>query len=244
MEKQTLSSRSMKIASPVQSIEAINKVISVLFTYKRAVTYQEITPATNLHKTTVSQALSASRNIGLTELAGKKGLYILTKEGEEYGRLVTAGKIAEAKTLLRKILLNNPLWSEIIVFLKATFNQERDPIDLVLDVERKLGKQWSKGMRYRIRDSYISILSYAGLIEKKGNKIISRVKKEATEMPSELTVSEPTRTLLSSEFAKLIGDDFKFEVRRSLDAIEFAESQFLAWINYLKKQIVESQHKD
>ena len=233
------------IATPLQGIEAINKVIQVLFTYKRAITYKELTPAVKLNKTTVSQALSASRDLGLTALAGKKGLYVLTKDGEEYGRLLTAGKRDEARSLFRNILQKQPLWTEILTFLKATYNQERDPIDLVLDVERKLGKQWSRSMRKRLRDSYVSILSYARLVEKRGRKIISQIKPEeiTREMPSNKMISAMSKTLPSSEFAKLAGDDFKFEVRKSLDALEFAESQFHAWMDYLKKQLAKSETK-
>jgi len=98
--------------------------------------------------------------------------YVLTKDGEEYARLMTAGKEGDARLFLRKVIESNPLWADIIFFLKAT-RGPRDPLDLVLDIERKLGKKWAPGMRNRLRASYVSILSHVGLIQKEGSKIIS-----------------------------------------------------------------------
>ena len=235
------------IATPIQSIDVINNLVSVLFTYKRSVMYKDIATVVKLHPATVSQGLSASRDLGLTKLAGKKGLYVLTKEGEEYARLITAGKEGDAELFLRKVIENNPLWIDIIFFLKATRGQARDPLDLVLDIERKLGKKWAQGMRNRLRASYVSILSYVGLIQKEGNKIISMAEatpEEPLTKPSHIIPSAKHPSLSSKEFARLQTEDFSFEVRRDIEVLNFAKEQFLAWIEYLRKKLAEkSPHK-
>jgi len=239
--KQT-TSKTSAVARPIQSIDIINKLVSVLFTYKRSVMYKDIATVVKLHPATVSQGLSASRDLGLTKLAGRKGLYVLTKEGEEYARLITAGKEGDAKLLLRKIIESNPLWTDIIVFLKATRGQARDPLDLVLDIERKLGKKWAPGMRNRLRASYVSILNYVGLIQKEGNKIISLAEATPEEIPSKPTPMAPPakHTPLTSEnFARLQTEDFSFEIRKDIEVLDFAKEQFLAWIEYLRKKLVE-----
>jgi len=215
------------VARPIQSIDIINKLVSVLFTYKRSVMYKDIATVVNLHPATVSQGLSASRDLGLTRLAGRKGLYVLTKDGEEYARLMTAGKEGDAKLLLRKIIESNPLWTDIIVFLKATRGQARDPLDLVLDIERKLGKKWAPGMRNRLRE---------------GNKIISLAEATPEKLQSKLTpMAPPTRhpSFTSEDFARLQTEDFSFEIRKDIEVLDFAKEQFLAWIEYLRKKLVE-----
>lgn len=231
------------IARPIQSIDVINKLVSVLFTYKRSVMYKDIATVVKLHPATVSQGLSASRDLGLTELAGKKGLYVLTKEGEEYARLMTAGKEGDAKLFLRKVIQSNPLWTDIMFFLKATRGQARDPLDLVLDIERKLGKKWSSGMRNRLRASYVSILSYVGLIQKEGNKIISMAEAAPEEptKPPHVAPSAKRPPLASEDFAKLQTEDFSFDVRKDIEVLSFAREQFLAWIEYLRKKLEENK---
>lgn len=234
------------IATPIQSIDVINNLVSVLFTYKRSVMYKDISAIAKLHPANVSQGLSASRDLGLTKLAGKKGLYVLTKDGEEYARLITASKEDEAKSFLRKIIEHSPLWAEILLFLKATRGQARDPLDLVLDIERKLGKKWSSGMRNRLRASYVSILSYVGLIQKEGDKIISIAEAEPEEQQIPPTPSlgpAKHRQIISEEFAILQTDDFKFEIRKDIEVLSFAKEQFLAWTEYLKKKLIETQPK-
>ena len=233
-----------KIARPLQTIRVINRVVKVLFSYKRSVMYKDISQACNMHPVNVSQALSAARNIGLAELAGKKGLYTLTKEGREYSRLLTAGKEREAKNLIRDLLEKNPLWTEIITFLSATRGQSRDPLDLVLEIERKSGKQWKPLMRKRIGVSLVSILEYADMIVKEGSNIIpvgeKQIEREGElEQPLDLFISPAA----DREFAVLKGDDFTFEIRKDLEALEFAESQFAAWVSYLKKKLIQEKQE-
>jgi len=234
----------VKIARPLQPISAINKVVKVMFGYKSSVMYKDIATACNMHPVNVSQALSASRDIGITELAGRKGLYKLTKEGKEYARFLTAGKDREASSLLRRLIKQNPLWVEIIRFLDATRGQSRDPLDLVLEIERKARKQWSSTTRNILRDSLVSILDFSEIIVKEGSKIIpvgeKQIEREGeADLSSELSIPP----VADSEFVRLRGDDFTFEIRKDLDALEFAESQFEAWIGYIKKKLTHEKQE-
>jgi hypothetical protein len=248
-ESERISEMPSAIAAPLQSIDVINNIVSLLFTYRRSVMYKDMVAAAKLHPATISQGLSASRDLGLTKSAGKKGLYVLTKEGEEYGRLITAGKENDAKPYLKSIIMRNQLWTEILLFLKATRGQARDPLDLVLDIERKLGKKWAPGMRNRLRAAYVSILSYVGLIQKEGDKMISVM---APEILATVASQEPEKTAgsqalpISTDFARLETNDFKFEIRKDVDVIDFAKNQFLAWIDYEKKKLIteQTQEKD
>lgn len=230
----------LPIATPNQGIDPINKVVSVLFSYKRPAMYKDVSIATNLHHMTASQALSASRDLGLTTSGGKKGLYVLTEAGTEYARLLTAGKEKQAKTLLRELIQRQPSWKEIMVFLRAIRGEARDPLDLVLDVERKLNKSWKSSARNNYRDRYVSILTYAGLIEEEGGKIFSLIDmEEPFEEVEEVTTLAPELT--APDFALLQTDDFRFEIRKDADVIPFAKSQFLAWLEYLEKKIAKEE---
>ena len=114
----------LKIATPLQPIDIINNVLEKLYSYKRPSKYNEIAIAVGIHKMTVSQALSASRDLGLTMSGGARGSYILSPEGESYTRSLTANKIDDAQEKLKEILQKAPRWNEIILFLKATKNIE------------------------------------------------------------------------------------------------------------------------
>jgi hypothetical protein len=228
------------IATPSQSIEAINRIMSVLFTYKRPAMYKDIALATNLHKITTSQALSASRDMGLTKSGGKRGVYVTTSAGQEYGRLLTAGKENEAKKYLGKILKKQPAYKEIIVFLEAIKGEARDPMDIIIDIERKLNKSWSGTARSRYRDSLTSILTYAGFIRKEGDKIFSLIEQE-TEETSKLSDSDEKDFVASEKFELLQSNDFRFEVKADSSVLKFAKSQFLAWIDFLEEKIKQEE---
>lgn len=159
--------------SPVSGIDAINLSLRALWNYKSSATYKDLATPTGLHPTSVSQALSAAKDIGLTEYAGKRGLYTFTTEGKEYTRLLTGGAEAEAKDRLRLVVLKNPRWDGIASFLRTNLGIPRPPMDIVIDVERRLGKQWSTGMRFNVAQSIVSILEYAGLVKNDGGKIVS-----------------------------------------------------------------------
>jgi hypothetical protein len=229
----------LSIACPLQSINVINRVVKVLYNYKRAASYKDIATACNIHPINVSQALSAAHDMGLTELAAK-GLHALSEDGIEYVRLLSSGKERDASTLLRMALKKNPHWNETMTFLSATTGQSRDPLDLVLEIERKSGKQWKPAMRGRVRDSMVSILEFAELVFKEGSKITPIAPKERPELEeeSQLEISPPKA---ERDFAMLRGDDFTFEIRRDLNAIEFAEKQFADWVTYLKKKLVPEE---
>lgn len=234
----------LRIAHPLQSISVINKVVKVLYNYKRSVSYQDIAVACNMHPVNVSQALSAAHDIGLTELAGKKGLHVLSEDGKEYVRLLISGKERETSALLRALLRRNPRWTEIMTFLNATVGQSRDPLDLVLEIERKSGKQWKQAMRGRLRDSLVSILEFGELVVKEGSKITAIGEKEVTWQHEEEAQVEPQTTAMADrEFAMLKGDDFTFEIRKDISAIEFAEKQFADWVEYLKKKLTQERQE-
>lgn len=225
------------IATPNQTIGSINKVISVLFTYKRPAMYKDLALATNLHNITASQALSSSRDMGLTKSGGKRGLYVLTSDGQEYARLLTAGKEIEAKQYLGKLLQRQPAYKEIIVFLSAIRGEARDPLDMVIDIERKIGKSWSPTARNRYRDCLVSILTYAGLIQKEGNKIFSILGSEESREEIVPEIVAP----IAEDFELLQTNDFRFEIRKDIDVLTFAKSQFHAWIEFLEKKITEEE---
>ena len=233
--------RSVQIATPNQRIDVINKVVTVLFNYKRPAMYKDVAIAANLHPSSVSQALSASRDMGLTTSGGKKGLYVLTDRGREYARFQTVRREKEAKLILRELLQVQPRWKEIMVFLKAIRGEARDPLDLVIDIERKLGRSWSQSGRISYRECLVSILGYADLVEVRGGKIFSLLGEEAPE-EEEVTpeVGVPTG-MPPSDFALLQTDDFRFEVRKDSDVLDFAKSQFIAWMDYLKQRLVEEK---
>jgi hypothetical protein len=254
----------LKVARPYMAIEAINKVVTVLYRYKTSATYKDISSACGMHPVMVSQALAAARDVGLVESAGRKGLYILTAEGVEYARFISAGKATEAKNILRIILKKNPLWAEIIRFLSATRGQSRDPLDLVLEIERITGKRYAGLTRSRLRDSLVSILEAAEMVIKEGSKIIpvdesqierseivegespemkeflAKVKEAASKKPS---IPPPEPSTVQQDFAILRGDDFTFEVRKDLDALEFVKKQFADWIEYVRVKL-EKEKQD
>jgi hypothetical protein len=235
---------SPNIATPIQPIETINRVVAVLYTYKRPVMYKDIAQACDMHPVNVSQSLSSARDIGLTQLAGKKGLYTTTEFGKEYARLLSFGKGEEASKVLRIILQSNPLWREILTFLQATRGQSRNPADLILEVERRTGKQWKSSMRSRIEDSLVSILEFARLVGREGSNIISLAEPDP-QLPlprPEPEATTPTKATSSAkQFVRLTSDEFTFEIREDLDTIDFADSQFQAWINYLRKKLKAKQ---
>ena len=46
-----------------------------------------------------------------------------------------------------------------------------------------------------------------------------------------------------SEYALLQTDDFRFEIRKKPEVLEFAKTQFLAWLTYLEKTIKEEENR-
>jgi len=247
-EKKQIRIKSTKVAAPMAGIDGIHHAVRALFAYKKPVFYKDLASAANLNNAYMSASLSSTRDIGLAKLAGKRGLYEPTNLGDQYGRLLTFGKEAECKELLRKTILENPLWSEIIAFLRVSKGQAREPMDLVLAVEEKLGKKWSSPMRSRLANNYSSILHYAGLVNLEKGKIISQIGVEVEMKPEEVEeIKAPKKPAIPSapeEFAEFrLPDSFILYVRKDLDAITFFEQQvkegsvFASWIQFIKTKI-------
>jgi len=233
----------------------INIAVRALYSYKGAANYKDLSPAAGMHQVNVSQALSASRDVGLTESAGKRGLYRLTSRGEEYARLLSYDEEQKCRDLLKEVLLENPLWSEVIKFLEISANQERSPLSLVADVERKRGKRWSQSLREGYARAYVSVLEFAGLVKVSGSNIISLLGKRKEEtMPAHLDAKNlqpaPALPQILGDFAELsISDYFKVLVKRDLKSLEFFERQvkkdsmLVPWILQEKEALKEVSKK-
>ena len=250
------SPKTTRIATPTTGIDGIHHAIRALYGYKRPASYKELAKPANLSPVYISSALSASRHVGLTTLSGKRGLYKFTEAGEKYGRLLTFGKEEECRDLLRQTLLKNPWWSEIVNFLRVNEGRERESMDLVLDIEGKLGKKWSARMRGSVGNALTSILSYSGLVESKGNKIISQIgmeeKEEKNGEKPKRSMEKPTKETTVAgapeEFAEFrLPDSFILYVRKDSYAIDFFEKQvkenslFIPWLQLIKKRMVEEK---
>lgn len=247
-----------KIARPTVGIDGINHAIRALYAYKDSATYKDLAKAADLHPVYLSRSLSASRDVGLTMSAGQRGLYKLTPEGEEYGRLLSYGKESECRQLLQKVILENPLWSEIIRFLRVSEGRETDPLSMVGDVEGKLGKRWSPSMRDSLANAYTSVLEYAKLITLKGGKMISQVEREKEigvqgEKVGEEIGEKPTEEPMTGaapvgyvEFK--LPDSFILYVRKDSDAIEFFEKQvkkesiLTPWIEFIRSKLEKEEN--
>ena len=165
-----------KAPSPTARIDVVNKTLGAMYVHKPLpTTYKDITEAAGYHPTTVSLALSTARDIGLTQSAGRKGLYNFTDAGVEYCRYLQAKRLAEAKTILKNLLLTNPLWNDVVGFLKANQNESRDPLDLTMKIEKRLGKTWSGSMQKTVVDSLVSVLEFAELVRVEAGKIVSLI---------------------------------------------------------------------
>jgi len=233
--------KTTKIATPSVGIDGVNHAVRALRAYKEPASYKDLAKGAGLHPVYMSQSLSASRDLGLTEYAGKRGFYRLTSDGEEYGRFLSYGQESDCKELLKKVILDNPLWSEIVRFLRMSGGQERDPLLLVGDIEGKLGKRWSPSMRNGYANAYMSILEFAGLVRVEGGKIVSQLPREAEEKPEKGEMPPPPMPEEYLEFS--IGDSFKVLVRKDMDSLGFFEDQvkensiFAPWIKHEKRKL-------
>lgn len=243
--------KTTNIATPSVGIEGVNHAVRALWAYKDPATYKDLAKGANLHPVYMSQSLSATRDAGLAELAGKRGLYKLTAVGLEYARYLSYSEEPKCKELLKKVLLDNPLWSEILRFLRMSAGQGRDPLAMVADVEGKLGKRWSPSMRAGYAKAYISILEHAGLIKMEGQKMVSQIEMEEKPLTPETTrgVSPQKESILPSaleEYAEFsIAELFRVYVWKSKDSLEFFEKQvkensiFIPWLEHERKKLEE-----
>lgn len=238
--------RANKIASPKALITNINKVVRALYHYKSAAMYKDISNLVNLHPVETSKALSSSRDLGLTKLAGRKGLYVLTKKGEDYARLIDVGNESESRKLLKQIILENPRWAMIVTFLKINREKPTDIIYLVADVEKKLDKKWGSRMRKMVARSYSSILEHAGLIKLEGTRITSLL--EEVEKPTgpsalpEVSPEIPAEKIepLLAGFAEFKLENVYLRVRMDIDSIKLAKD----FLDVLDKRLKSFESKE
>jgi len=178
----------------------------------------------------------------------------LTELGEKYAMFLTAGKEQKCRQVLEQVILQNPWWIEIINFLKINQGKERDILELVLDIEGKLGKKWSNRMRTRVSSSLASILEYSEMAEVKGNTIIPKIgltqsneeqEEEEKKMEDEKHYNKKMEKV-SEDFAEFrIPDSFILYVRKDKNAIDFFEKQvnthsvFIPWLELIRKKMDE-----
>lgn len=256
-------SASPSAATPIYGMETINRVLRALYNYKKPATYKELASHSGLHTITTSQALSSSRDVGLSRLAGKRGLYDLSPEGIDYARFLTAGKEEDARRVLRQVILSNPLWTEVVSFLRTNLNTARDPTDIVIGLERKLGKQWSQAMRAKVADSYASILSYAGLARIESGNIVSLLTQNMDSSEQLIVVDQarvrdvsifPSNSLNASDqrgvidrtdasrpdFAEFKDENVMIRVRKDVQSISFAKS----FLDFVETGLRSQKNKD
>ena len=178
--------KSVDIATPYTSIEEIDTSLVGLFHQSDASKAGDIAKQVGLKDPDVARALSAARDLGLTEVAkGKgRGAYQLTSPGKDYARYIEAGKPADAKTILKDQILKSSSWVEIVKFLTINKARARELRDLVVDIEKKLNKTWSTGSRKQLSAAYGGILKASGLATVSGGNITSLLG-GATTLPSE-----------------------------------------------------------
>jgi len=250
--------KSSRIATLSAGIEGINQAVRALYSYKDSATYKDLAKGAGLHPVYMSQSLSASRDVGLTELAGKRGLYKLTEIGNKYALNLSYGENDKAKAILRESLLKQPNWAEIIKFLKMSYKQERNALSLVADIESKLGKHWTDSLRNTYANAYTTVLKAAGLIETSGNSIISQVGEKNEEIApieppieesrgnasASLRLEEEINMPLNEDYSEFsIPEAFKVFVCKNVESLNFFESQvkensiFIPWIQHEKRKI-------
>src|SRR2546427_2542898 len=104
-----------QVPAPASKIEVINKALKALY-QKRPATYRDLANSAGLHPSITSLALSSARDVGLTRLAGKRGLYDFTTAGIDYARYLTQNRETECQAKLKEVLLASPLWADVIGF--------------------------------------------------------------------------------------------------------------------------------
>lgn len=255
MEQPATEERETSTSAPAltQDIDTINKVMKALYIYKKEASYKELAGPTGLYPAIASQALSSSKDLGLSKSAGKKGWYLLSPQGIEYSRYLTENRTEECRSLLKRIIIGSPLWAEIISFLKTSESAPRNPIDLVMStVEAKLGKQWSPAMRRTVSDSIISVLEYSGIVKKESGKIISLLSSSDAANPEPLMV---TRVGSSSNitpgvripnqapigYYEIAGEGFYFKIRKDPSIIAEAYDHISLIMKRNNQQAVSNQ---
>src|SRR6266487_6880332 len=103
LEEQVLDERESRENAPAltQAIDNVNRVVRALYIYKKEGSYKDLAGPTGLYPAIASQALSSSRDLGLTKSAGKKGWYLLSPQGVEYARYLTENRTEECQSLMK-----------------------------------------------------------------------------------------------------------------------------------------------
>lgn len=250
----------LRIATPAVTMETIAKVCRALYAFKKPASYKALAAPLGMHENNVSSALSSARDLGFVETSEKRGEYLLTDSGETFARFMDFGKDSESRQIVVNQIRSLPAWSEIISFLETNTGNPRSPDDLVLHVERRLGKRWKARMRAKVSAAYKSILEYATLVRVEDNMLISEISpgdaeehliprsdsKTSMERPVESvgysSMLSGTRTMPDyAEFS--IPDFFILFVKKDLAAIEYLRKQlidnslFESWLDALESRV-------
>jgi hypothetical protein len=257
-----MKNNTIDIATPINGIEAIGKVIRALYALDKTVGYKEVSTIAGLASAYTSQTLSSARSLGLCQESGGRGKYDLTKAGEEFARALGFGKEEISKQIVRRQILNEGGWSEIVSFLIMNVDKQRDALDLAYHAESRLGKKWSDSMRSHIASAYKSILEYAELVVVEGNNIISQIGMD-NEFQDQIENLQPSiqsdnlsdiiydprekriHSIISKKDYAEFGmpDFFILDVKRSENAIDFLLDQLkdssilVPWLTAIKKSI-------
>jgi len=261
---------STEITTPVTTMEVIGKVARALYAFGKPAGYKELATMVGVVPQYASQTLSALKDLGIIEPTSDRGKYVLSENGTSFARLLGFGKDKESREVIRNLVLTEGPWSEIVSFLKMNEGAAREPLDLVLHAETRLGKRWASTMRSRIAASYKSILKFAGLIRIEGGLIISLIGMDNSEEPvhheesvierdtspvtkgPDLQYSISTRsTSTAKDYAKFsIPDYFIVHVKRSLTALSFLKEQLressvmIPWLKTLEEEINQKEEND
>lgn len=161
------------IATPIQTIGTILRVIRGLYLFKAPTTQNAVAEKIRMNSTEVRKTFSDARELGFVKSGEEPGTFALTPSGEEMVLLLEHGKEEAAKSCLAKQILHCTEWSEIMSFVKSKSQQAWDINDLVILVERKQSTRWGKNRRKKAAAAYRSILKYAGLVKSDGHMLVS-----------------------------------------------------------------------
>jgi hypothetical protein len=98
------------------------------------------------------------------------------------------------------VILNNPLWRDVIGFLLANQSTPRPALDLSIAIEKRLGKTWSSSMQKTVVDSLVSILEFAELVKAESGNIISLIGPGVGPEPSNFNLNLPKGTYTSDRY--------------------------------------------
>ena len=87
----------------------------------------------------VGKTFNDASDLGLMAKTDVTGVYALTESGVLFAQLLGYEREEESRELLASQILNEPAWSEIVVFLRVNSGKSRPISDLVLYAERKIG---------------------------------------------------------------------------------------------------------